>query len=204
MKKYITAILLIAYIPYICWLYVKKYRNQLLMGFTGVMLVAIIIAFACHREKVELNIVDVQAAFNKGTMRAHTDYIVIHHTAGDEHGKISDIARIHMKENRWNSIGYHYFIASDGVVYQLRNDRESEVPHAIGYNDNCVAICICGNFSEKECPSYIWNIALELTRKMMERYHVDAKHVLAHRELPGNQTECCGSKFDIDKFRDDL
>ena len=174
------------------------------MGVTGIALIAIVVIISCHKQHAELDIVDIQAAYNKGTFRTRTDYIVIHHTAGDDAGKVSDIARIHMKQNQWNSIGYHYFIAGDGVVYQLRNDRESEVPHAIGYNDNCVAICICGNFSERECKKDIWNIALDLTRKMMERYNIDANHVLAHRELPGNNTECCGLKFDIEKFRKEL
>lgn len=202
--RYIAAIILIGYLPYILFLYFKRYKNRILMSCIGVVLFVVVTIFACNKSHVELDIRDLQAAYNKNTYRTHTDYIVIHHTAGDENGKVSDIATIHMKKNKWNSIGYHFFIAGDGTVYQLRNSDESNVPHAVGYNNNCVAICIAGNFSEKECPKKLWDITLKLTRQMMKRYNINVNHVLAHRELPNNNTECCGLKFNIEQFRKEL
>ena len=204
MKKYLTAIGLIILLPYIAWLYIKRYKYYIVIYSYFVAVIIWLIFMIKFLNRTDLNIIDISSAYNKGTVRTSTDFIVIHHTAG-EGATPAYIAKIHLQERGWSSIGYHYFIAADGTIYNLRTDNESHVPHAWGFNDNCIAICIDGNYSKRECSEDLWNIALELTRKMMDKYNIDSDHVIGHRELPEQKgTECPGLKFDMNKFRKDL
>lgn len=201
-RDLIKAFLLLIFLPYIVWLIIKNNKLKSILA----LFLLLTLLFGCFkRNKVQsLHIVDVQAAFNKNVTRNKTEWIVIHHTAG-ENAKPLSIAQIHLTERKWESVGYHYFIDDKGVIYNLRNDNEAQMPHAIGFNDNCVAICISGNFSEHECPELLWEIALELTRQMMKKYNIDTEHVIGHRELPNQlNTQCPGLKFDMNKFREDL
>ena len=199
-KNIIKAIIIILVAPYILYLVCKKHYIYTIIFFA----LSVVIILWSLAKKVDLNIVDVQSAFNKGTIRTETKYVVIHHTAGDTSAVVNDIVKTHFKKNQWEGIGYHFFIHSNGTVYQLRNDNESQVPHAFGFNDNCVAICISGNFSEYECPDNLWEIALELTRQELKKFGLTPNDVRGHRELPGNNVECPGLLFDLDKFRNDL
>lgn len=200
LKNIIVAIALWFFLPFAILNYIYCFKERFLA--VGIIAIAITICIFSCSCSVDLNIIDITSAYNKGTHRTITTYIVIHHTAG-EGATPAYIAKLHL--SKWSSIGYHYFIDTNGTVYNLRYDDESEVPHALGFNDCCVAICISGNFSNYECPDKLWEIALELTRQMMKKYNVDKEHVIGHRELPHQRnTECPGLKFDMNKFREDL
>ena len=200
-KNILRALILIILAPYIGYLVCKKHYIITLVTFFSII---IVFTFALVNKKVDLNIIDVQSAFNRGFKRNETKYIVIHHTAGDTSAVVNDIVKIHFKERQWDGIGYHFFISANGIVYQLRGIDEAKVPHALGFNDNSIAICISGNFSENECPELQWEIALELVRGLMEKYGLTSDDVKGHRELPNNPEECPGILFDMKKFREDL
>lgn len=202
LRKYGTALVLIGYLPWLVSTIIRE--NKWKCSIVGVCFFLLIVLSLNRKKNIDFNIVDIQAAFNKGTHRTRTDYIVIHHTAGNPNAVINDIVKVHFKERQWNGIGYHYFIAGDGTVYQLRNDNESEVPHSIGFNNTCVAICISGNFSLTECPKKQWEVALSLVREIMKKYNVPVENVKGHRELPNNPEECPGLNFNLDKFRSEL
>lgn len=194
------ALILICYLPWILWLLIKEYKiHCIIISILGLSLVCIL-----QSDKVELRIKDLQLAFNKNVHRTKTEYIVIHHSGGDTSATVNDIAKIHFGERGWTGIGYHYFITADGTIFNLRDDSEREVPHAIGFNNNCIAICLSGNFSKNKVPEIQWKIALELVRVMMSKYNVDVEHVIGHRELSGNDTECPGKLFDLEQFRKEL
>ena len=152
--------------------------------------------------------VDLSAAFASGEKRSmQVELIAIHHTAGNPHGSVNDICRIHFGQNKWNGVGYHFYIVPDGTVYQLR-PLDERVPHAYGCNDNAIAVCLSGNFNDYEVPPAQRDSALQLVRWLMGKYGIGRDRVLAHGELtaysPLNATDCCGKKFNIQKFRNEL
>lgn len=149
-------------------------------------------------------ITDLTAAFNNGNLKRHkTLYIVLHHTAGPKDGRINDICRVHFGQHKWSSIGYHFFIDTDGGIYQLR-DTDENCPHSLCYNDNAVAIVLNGNFSEYEPTAEQWDSALKIVRSMMKKYGLTANDVYRHGDMPNNNTECCGKFFNLEQFRKDL
>ena len=135
------------------------------------------------------------------------ELIAIHHTAGNPNCGVNDICKVHFGERQWGKIGYHFFIDKDGGIYQL-HPLDERVPHAYGCNDNAIAICLAGNFSQYEVPQAQWQSAIRLTKWLMQKYHLVMNNVMKHSELKKysllNNTECAGLKLDMDKFRNEL
>ena len=80
--------------------------------------------------------------------RDTTKYIILHHSAVSSHHTVEDIHKWHLKKG-WAGIGYHYFIAKDGEVYEGR-PREMVGAHTRGHNEESVGICFEGNFDIEE------------------------------------------------------
>ena len=177
-------------------------KNNLIK--TVVPVIGIAIMFFIVAYKKPLHIVDVTPAFNNNNLKKHkTEYVVIHHTAGNPDGCINDIIKVHYGQHGWSSIGYHFFIDTDGTIYQLRNTDEN-VPHSYHYNDNSVAICLNGNLSKYKPTDEQWNSTMKLVRQMLEKYGLTKESVFKHGQLHGNNTECCGKLFDVEKFKKEL
>lgn len=215
MEKYITALWLIIYLPKIGYLWLKENKKKLTVAFVC-LFVLFLLSFAfgskettdSTQESGTVDIVDLTPAFATGEKRTlDVEVIAIHHTAGNPNAGIHQVIIKHYIDNGWKKIGYHFFIALDGTVYQLR-PLDERVPHAYGCNDNAIAICLAGNFSLYECPKAQWDAAIRLTRSLMSQYNVTKDHVLKHSELtkysPLNRTECAGKLFNMDKFREEL
>ena len=220
-QNYITALWLIAYIPKMAYLYVRE--NWRMLATVAACLIALF-AVSYHLGKDGtaataasasatydgggFGFVDLTAAFATGEKRSmQVELVAIHHTAGRADGTVNDICRVHFGEHKWSGVGYHFFIEQDGTTYQLRPLNE-RVPHAYGCNDNAIAICLAGNFSQYEVPPAQWTAALQLTRWLMRKYSLGKSNVLTHSECkvysPLNNTECCGTKFNANKFREEL
>lgn len=79
--------------------------------------------------------------------------LVFHHSAGwpftstllsDTATEIMRIRNMHVVENGWPDIGYHYIIDRAGRIWQGRLDSEQGI-HTLSYNNN-VGIVILGNY----------------------------------------------------------
>lgn len=209
MNNYITALLLIAYTPYVAFLYIREHHKAIFISIAVVIgILSFVLYFGEENKTIKEsnnNIIDLTAAFANGEKRKeNVKIIAIHHTAGSPKGTINDIVKVHYIERGWGKIGYHFYIDKNGVVYQLR-PLDERVPHAYGCNDNAIAICIAGNFSKNEVPTIQWEKALELTKKLIKQFNLRKTDVYKHSELTKfsamNNTECAGAKFDMDKFR---
>lgn len=51
----------------------------------------------------------------------------------------------HVEENKWDDIGYHYFIKFNGKLFECR-DRKYQGAHCKTVNHNSIAICLEGGF----------------------------------------------------------
>ena len=93
----------------------------------------------------------------------------------------------------FRSIGYHYYITKDGVVYPGR--PESEVgAHARHYNAHSIGICYEGGLDANGCIADTRTAAQKdamfwLIINLHHRFP-DIKVILGHRDLPGVQKAC--------------
>lgn len=198
MERFFRALLLWITLPFVYW---------------KASLTIIILAVACifcnstkgsnepSRDVPQLIVNDLTEAFKTGIDKQQPNrYIVIHHTASNGDNRISDIARIHLGERQWSKVAYHYFIDKNNQVWQFLPETES-APNAYHRNNDAVAICIAGNFSEKQVPDSTLQVLADLCRIVMARNNITPDNVVRHRDVPDNPTECCGSNFNIVKFR---
>lgn len=75
--------------------------------------------------------------------------IIIHCSATPE-GRavpISEIRRLHIQQNGWNNIGYHYVIELDGSVKPGRTEAEIGA-HCLGHNADSIGICYIGGVAK--------------------------------------------------------
>ena len=224
LNNYITALWLIAYLPKMAYLWVVEHWKMLATAIVCALILLIVSynlgsgEMTASRTAVSetsatydgggFGFEDLSAAFATGEKRSmQVELIAIHHTAGNPNGSVNDLCRIHFGQNKWNGIGYHFYIVPDGTVYQLR-PLDERVPHAYGCNDNAIAVCLAGNFNDYEVPLAQRDSALQLCRWLMKKYGLTADKVKAHGELtaysPSNTTDCCGKLFNIQKFRQEL
>lgn len=79
--------------------------------------------------------------------------VFLHHSATDnpEHDTIDFIRRVHVDENGWSAVGYHFFIDKNGVLFQGRSLERSPAAQK-GYNKSTIAICLSGRkeFTEEQ------------------------------------------------------
>lgn len=198
----IRGALLWLFLPFALYDLVVRHKAAVIITLFLITCVATTLSWARGGEPVIIN--DLTAAFNTNIKKkAATRYIVLHHTAGGDNGTINDICKVHFGKNKWSGLGYHFFINNDGTVYQLRDTSEA-VPHSFGYNNNSVAICMNGNFSVHKPTDAQWEAALTLVRQLLDFYGLDESAVYKHGDLAGNNTECCGTLFDINEFKNDL
>ena len=100
----------------------------------------------------------------------------------------------------FKSIGYHYYITKDGVVYPGR--PESEVgAHARHYNAHSIGICYEGGLDKNGKPAIR---ALQPRIRLCIRFwkslclsYPDAE-ILGHRDLPNVHKDC--PSFDVKRW----
>ncbi len=157
--------------------------------------------FADNNKEFVLKINDLTPAFKTGIAKnVANQYIIIHHTASNGANRISDIAKSHLGERQWSKIGYHYFIDNDNNIWQLLPENEV-CPNAYHRNNDAVAICIAGNYSTKTVNEKTKKVLAALCKDIMKRNGIHAENVMRHRDVPDNNTECCGDFFNIENFR---
>lgn len=130
---------------------------------------------------------------NRQERRPRTEYIVVHYDSIFRPTSLDEIQHQHRDVNGWESgFAYHYYLYG-GKVYKTRNE-DSSSPHAYGYNDNSVAVCIHAESGELD------RINLRLLVSYLRlKYNISKERVVGHGELPGNHTECPG--FPMDSLR---
>lgn len=103
--------------------------------------------------------------------------IIIHCSATPE-GRavsISEIRRLHIQQNGWNNIGYHYVVELDGTVKPGRTEAEIGA-HCQGHNADSIGICYIGGVAKdgktpKDTRTPAQRQALrDLVDKLRQRY----------------------------------
>ena len=131
-------------------------------------------------------------------------HIIIHHSA-TSNGNAKKFHKMHL-DNGWDEMGYHFVIDNgkggpDGrVEVGSRWRKQKWGAHTGGtpnneYNNFGIGVCLVGNFMSKN-PSYKqMNSLRKLVKYLMSEYEIPASRVLAHKQAPNSNTQCCGRTF---------
>jgi len=134
------------------------------------------------------------------TARTRTDNIVIHCSADDKEDGImdtaEDIREMHVLENGWLDIGYHFVIERDGMV-QFGRPAWSVGAGVVGHNHNSLHICLVGGADamgrgENDFTDSQWEALTELVTVAWGAY--GRPKVLGHRDF-GVPKDC--PSFDV-------
>ena len=205
-NEWARAVLLLLVSPYVLFNYLiyrcTKKARLIICAIILVLVTMICTLYAVSlfsKITAERTIIDCSAAFSTGNLRPTTEYVVIHHIASRQ-GSVNDICNVHFGEHKWSTIGYHYYVRKDGSIIQLKPDNEV-APHALYFNNTCVAICLEGNFSDEFIEDTQKEALIYITDKMLKKYNLTADNIKGHGELKGNNTECPGTKLNIEEIR---
>ncbi len=135
----------------------------------------------------------------KGTLqkRVRTDYIIIHHAASVS-CSADDIHRIHVNNNGWTGIGYHFYVRKNGSVYEGR-PINTVGAHTENYNSIGVGICFEGNFEKEKMCDAQKSAGNELICYLRNLY--PGAEVKKHSDF--NATVCPGKNFPFDEIKED-
>lgn len=138
-----------------------------------------------------MNIIETGLKFSqKLSNRTQTNYIILHHSAGN--GDVINIHNQHIKQD-YAGIGYHYYVRKDGNIY-IGRPISAIGAHCLNYNNKSVGVCFEGNFeTEKMCEAQK-KAGAELVKHLKSIYK--SAVVLRHKDL--NATACPGKKFPFD------
>lgn len=137
--------------------------------------------------------------------RLKTDVIMIHcaYTRPSMDIAAEWIKDIHVNENKWSDIGYHYFIQRDGTVEDGR-DITLQGAHCPAVNATSIAICMAGGMSENAIRSennfteQQWESLVRVVEQIRHIYNIPLENILGHYERDVNK-DC--PAFNMDSFR---
>lgn len=126
--------------------------------------------------------------------RSRTDYIILHHAASVSCSP-DDIHRIHINNNGWTGIGYHFYVRKDGSVYRGR-PIDTVGAHCEKYNSRAVGVCFEGNFEKETMCDVQRRAGNELICYLRNLY----PKTEVKKHLDFNATACPGKKFPFDEI----
>lgn len=112
--------------------------------------------------------------------------IILHCSASDSPylDKISEIRRIHVQENHWKDVGYHYFIRKNGALEKGR-DESVVGSHCKNENHDSIGVCLSGN-AHFNTIQFIE--AAKLVLDIQRRYNISDENVYPHCHFNKNKT----------------
>lgn len=124
--------------------------------------------------------------------------IHLHHSSSNyaNHDNLAYIRKIHVDENGWSDVGYHYFINRRGDINIARPIEK--IPASIrGRNAHAIAICLSGNFAESGITPTARQVVnlTKLLLNLLAIFNLKPSDVYGHNELAN--TLCPGFNPDL-------
>lgn len=137
-----------------------------------------------------MKIIDVNYKWARNLdRRTTTKFCVIHHEAGS--GMTAEqIHNMHIQQNGWSGIGYHFYVRKDGSIYRGR-PIEYIGTHTMNYNGNSIGVCFEGNMEIENLTNAQFNSGVELLSEIIKLY--PGIQFKRHKDL--NATACPGKNF---------
>ncbi|HKZ85517.1 MAG TPA: N-acetylmuramoyl-L-alanine amidase [Anaerolineae bacterium] len=138
---------------------------------------------------------DVSAKLPKSTdktwpRRALSDiaFVVVHHTAAGGTLSPASLARTMVDKQDKPGISYHFYITSNGTVYQTQ-PLEALTDHAVGQSRTSVGVALAGNFVGAQPGDEQLSSAGELCAWLMARLNLPFSRVKGMSEIvPGHKS----------------
>jgi hypothetical protein len=121
-------------------------------------------------------------------------YLVIQHSVLPGNFPPEKIADYLVEKRQWPGIGYHFYITSDGKIYQT--NRLETVCYFAGSNaqNNPLGVCVCfaGNFTSEVPTEAQLSSGGKLLAFLMQELHLPVESIRGHKEFvvtqsPGQQ-----------------
>jgi len=141
-----------------------------------------------------MNIIDIKLKFKALTPRKKTEYIILHHRAGD--GDINSIHQEHLNR-KWAGCGYHFYVKKDGSIYRGRPINMIGA-HCPDFNSISIGICFEGNYDREMIMPLVQFEAGKKLIKLIREGFKNTKTV-GHREKFA--TACPGKYFPLEKLK---
>lgn len=122
-------------------------------------------------------------------------YIVHHHMA-HETWDINDVHNYHKNSNGWSGIGYNFWIAFDGTVYQGRGFNVGA--HCLNYNSVSIGVGYQGHFNKQEMTDAQVESGIALVKYLNDWASKTLDNV-GHGDLVA--TACPGKNFRMDEIK---
>lgn len=143
----------------------------------------------------DLEIGSVPLEFGSMDKRPYTGAIVVHHTGmRDIDMTVAEIHDLHVNQNKWSGIGYHFVVHKDGTIEHGR-PLEAVGAHALSNNQFTVGICLTGNYDIGKPNEAQLLSAEQLLVALCDKYKIepDDLSIFGHRDL--SPTNCPGDSL---------
>lgn len=149
-----------------------------------------------------------------GCILAQIDYLVVHHTATPTSWTVEQLRRLHVEQNGWRDIGYHYVIRLNekgraiteiGRVHDGDNslDPWEYGAHVRGSNSRSLGIATVGDWTKDPIdPKIRRELVAELARLCVDLELEPMDSIRGHKEMPAAATSC--PAIDMDALRRDV
>lgn len=141
--------------------------------------------------------------FDKYSARKWTN-IIIHHSYSPDSDKSyqwDEIAKWHVVDNGWASIGYNFGIEMDDrgrYGYCIGRGLDCIGAHTKGMNETAMGIVLVGNYDiEEPLDCQYWLLA-ELCKDLMRDFKIPIENIKRHSDYAPKT--CPGLKFDLAKL----
>jgi hypothetical protein len=135
-----------------------------------------------------------KSASVKTTWSKRTGF-AIHHTAGPTSQTVRQIQNFQMDSNGWSDIGYNWLVDQAGKVYEGRSGGWLAIgAHAGGQNTAWVGVCWIGT-SGNTAPTPAALASIRWLHGEANRLAGRTLTVRGHGQVPGQSTECPGSRL---------
>jgi peptidoglycan hydrolase-like protein with peptidoglycan-binding domain len=142
-----------------------------------------------------MNIQTTGLTFGFMAKRDETNLLVLHHSGTSTRQTVKQIHEFHKNTNKWSGIGYHFYVRTNGEIWQGR-PLEYVGAHAFGFNDKSIGICFEGNFEVEKMSMEQKESGKWLVAYIKGLYPIEK--VVGHRDLMA--TVCPGKNFPFDEI----
>lgn len=131
----------------------------------------------------------------KLTPLQRVEKLVQHHMAHPTWG-VHDVHKYHQSKG-WIGIGYNYWIAFDGTIYEGRGLHVGA--HVEGWNSRTIGIGYQGDFTKQQMTDAQLRSGIQLNHHLIVKYGLTPADIIGHRDLAA--TVCPGPNFRLAELR---
>jgi len=147
-----------------------------------------------------MNIRETNLQFTGLKKRQRTTHIIIHHTAGFDMSA-EQMHKMHIEQNNWSGIAYHFLIRPDGNIERGRPADMQGAHAGPDWNPISEGIALIGNFDNHHpTPPQVVSLDWLVRDRMAANNIMDPAKILGHNET-GRATACPGQFMHMDALR---